>query len=200
MAEKSTRDVKLKGFSAIAAIAIGSLLLIGGWVLVGSLLPVQRQAISELPEQKQSVSELVPPATDAKASVPASVLAQDASGDREPSSNVASGRQGVLRVGNLSDHPVRVALLLKNRAKSPADGRNENYEPPAHWDFAPGEGRTKGLLLSLPNRSIKVKPGDVLVAFAQDGSRRYWGPYVVGETATPDWQAGANEWELVLPP
>lgn len=201
MAEKATRGMKLKGFSAIAAIAVGSLLLIGGWVALGQLLPVLQETVSELPGRKQSVTpSSAAPETDPNVSVPISVVAQDKTGNSAPSEAVAGIRQGVLRVGNLSDHPVRVALLLKTKAKPPANGRNEQYEPPAHWDFAPGEGRTKGLLLSLPNRSIKVKPGDVLVAFAQDGSRRYWGPYVVGETVAPDWQAGANEWELVLEP
>jgi hypothetical protein len=36
------------------------------------------------------------------------------------------------------------------------------------------------------------------VAFAQDGSRRYWGPYVVGETSSPEWNPQTQEWQLVL--
>jgi len=38
----------------------------------------------------------------------------------------------------------------------------------------------------------------VLVGFAQDGSQHYWGPFVVGETDRPDWNAQAGEWELIL--
>ncbi len=108
--------------------------------------------------------------------------------------------QGLLRVGNPTDHPVRVALLKKLGAKDAANQNQAGYESPAHWDFDPGEGSEKGLLLSLPNRQIKLKKGDILVAFAQDGSRRYWGPYVVGETAIPAWTPKAAEWQLTLQP
>jgi len=76
----------------------------------------------------------------------------------------------------------------------------KSYSKPAHWDFAPGEGGGKGLMLSLPEGKLKVKQGDILVVFAQDGSRRYWGPYVAGETASPAWNSKAGEWQLVLSP
>ena len=76
---------------------------------------------------------------------------------------------GSLRVSNRSEHPVRVALLSKRQAE-------KSYGKPAHWDFAPGEGGGKGLMLSLPEGKLQVKQGDILVVFAQDGSRRYWGP------------------------
>jgi hypothetical protein len=62
------------------------------------------------------------------------------------------------------------------------------------------EGGSKGLLLSLPQETLKLKKGDVLVAFAQDGSRQYWGPYVVGETPSPVWNQKQAEWQLVLKP
>ena len=71
---------------------------------------------------------------------------------------------------------------------------------PAHWDFAPQEGSDRGLIVSLPNHNLRIKQGDILVAFAQDGSRRYWGPFVVGETALPTWNPRATEWELLLSP
>jgi len=100
---------------------------------------------------------------------------------------------GILRVSNRSEHPVRVALLSKRQAKKP-------YGKPAHWDFAPGEGGGKGLMLSLPEGKLQIKRGDILVVFAQDGSRRYWGPYVAGETASPAWNATAGEWQLTLQP
>jgi hypothetical protein len=77
---------------------------------------------------------------------------------------------------------------------------NSPYAEPAHWDFAPGEGSRQGLILSLPNGNLKLKQGDILVAFAQDGSRRYWGPYVVGETAAPIWNSKVSEWQLILQP
>ncbi|MEG4069318.1 hypothetical protein QUA42_18640 [Microcoleus sp. Pol11C2] len=100
---------------------------------------------------------------------------------------------GSLRVSNRSEHPVRVALLSKRQAK-------ESYGKPAHWDFAPGEGGDKGLMLSLPEGKLQVKRGDILVVFAQDGSRHYWGPYVAGETASPAWNSTAREWQLILQP
>ncbi len=100
---------------------------------------------------------------------------------------------GTLRVSNRSEHPVRVALLAKGQAE-------KSYSKPAHWDFAPGEGGGKGLMLSLPEGQLKIKQGDILVVFAQDGSRRYWGPYVAGETASPAWNSKAGEWQLVLSP
>lgn len=100
---------------------------------------------------------------------------------------------GSLRVSNRSDRPVRVALLSKPQAE-------KSYGKPAHWDFAPGEGGGKGLMLSLPEGKLQVKQGDILVVFAQDGSRRYWGPYVAGETASPAWNRTAGEWQLILQP
>jgi hypothetical protein len=56
------------------------------------------------------------------------------------------------------------------------------------------------LILSLPQGNLKLKQGDILVAFAQDGSRRYWGPYVVGETTAPILNRKTSEWQLILQP
>lgn len=114
-----------------------------------------------------------------------------AANTKESSSNPKA--IGSLRVSNRTEHPVRVALLLrKSTQKSSAK--------PAHWDFAPGEGGGKGLLLSLPEGKLQLKPEDILVVFAQDGSRLYWGPYVVGETAAPVWNNRVTEWQLILQP
>lgn len=119
-------------------------------------------------------------------------------------------RQGVFRIGNPTGYPVRVALLSKKAPAEPALSKGNastakaisqpSYELPSHWDFAPEEGGAKGLLVSLPDRTLKLKKGDVLIAFAQDGSGRYWGPYVVDETALPLWNAKAVEWQLILQP
>jgi hypothetical protein len=103
-------------------------------------------------------------------------------------------------VRNLSDHPVRIALLPKQPVWPKTVGDKPSYDTPAHWDFAPQEGSTKGLIVALPDRSVRIKPGDVLVAFAEDGSRRYWGPYVVGETEVPTWSSKSGEWQLTLQP
>ncbi|RMF69071.1 MAG: hypothetical protein D6742_03450 [Cyanobacteria bacterium J069] len=114
-------------------------------------------------------------------------------------------QSGALRVSNQTDYPLRVALLSQ-RANGATGGTNVaagdavDYGEPVHWDFAPQEGNAKGLLLALPEgeADLRVQTGDVLIAFAQDGSRRYWGPYVVGETPLPAWNAASSEWDLVL--
>lgn len=201
MAGKSTRDIKLKGFSAIAAIGGGSLLLIATWSGLGPFLSSQTQPAIEASVQLSQPSEPVPQAPlRQNSSPPETAIAQKSPASNQPRSSGAT-RQGLLRVSNPSAHPVRVALLLKKLDTTQANSRSKSiYEPPAHWDFAPGEGHTKGLLLSLPNRSVSVKQGDVLVAFAQDGSRRYWGPFVIGETEEPNWNATTQEWELALLP
>lgn len=206
MAGKAIRDIKLNGFSAIAAIVSGTLLLIGVWMFLGQILGSNPRSVMDVSlnsERKFAEVPQVSPPLNSPLPKPTSnsVSASDGASNDKQTVPANAARQGVLRVGNVSEHPVRVALLLKKVGPSKGNSRTDSsYEPPAHWDFAPGEGRAKGLLLSLPNRSVKVKKGDVLVAFAQDGSRRYWGPYVVGETTVPDWNATANEWELVLEP
>lgn len=115
-----------------------------------------------------------------------------------------------LRVSNRTVHPVRVALLSRTAAPTapasptPADSATQptqtTYDVPVHWDFAPGEGSQQGLLLSLPDQRIELQAGDVLVAFAQDGSRVYWGPYVVEQTTLPLWNDAQQEWQLILEP
>jgi len=110
--------------------------------------------------------------------------------------------QGGLRVSNQTIYPVRVALLYQQSpaATTQPDSKSPHFEQPVHWDFAPEEGGTKGLILSLPSGGLRLRSGDVLVAFAQDGSRRYWGPYVVGKTELPIWSSEQNEWLLPLKP
>lgn len=102
--------------------------------------------------------------------------------------------QGGLLVSNRTDHPVRVALL----AQTPSQAGYNNI--PAHWDFAPAEGSINGLNLSLPEGKLKLTSGDILVVFAQDGSRAYWGPYVVGKTNSPVWDKQAAQWQLIIKP
>jgi hypothetical protein len=118
-------------------------------------------------------------------------------------SNSQTGQIGSLRVSNPTIYPVRVALLpLESASKQTTAGTTPQKLPsqPVHWDFAPDEGSAKGLKLSLPEGNLQLQPGDVLVAFAQDGSRRYWGPFVVGKTALPLWNSAAQEWQLRLQP
>jgi hypothetical protein len=103
---------------------------------------------------------------------------------------------GGLRVQNRSPYPVRV-VLLSRAVKKPLDTQPQNAAP-AHWDFAPWEGRLQGVLVVLAERTVRLKPGDIVVAFAQDGSRRYWGPFVVGETPEPQWDQEQEEWRMLL--
>lgn len=119
----------------------------------------------------------------------------------QPLPRVANSQQegaiapsGELRVSNPTNFPVRVALLRQAKG---ATGKTA-FDEPIHWDFAPQEGGTAGLVLAMPDGNVRLQAGDVLVAFAQDGSRRYWGPFVVGQTAEPTWNAQEQEWQLVL--
>lgn len=104
-----------------------------------------------------------------------------------------AARRGTLRVSNPTEYPVRLALLEQSSS-------GQSYDKPAHWDFAPMEGSSQGLILSLPQKPLKLKKGDILMAFAQDGSRLYWGPYVVGKTPLPVWNPQNGEWQLILHP
>ncbi len=114
------------------------------------------------------------------------------------SSTEKTRQPGKLRMSNQTNQPVRLALLARQSGNKGLTGKKA--EIPAHWDFDPQEGSTKGLILSLPIGNLKLEKGDILVAFAQDGSRSYWGPYVVGETSQPTWNAQTQEWVLVISP
>jgi hypothetical protein len=102
-----------------------------------------------------------------------------------------------LRVRNLSPYPVRVVLMSQQAAQKNAS--SSPYRAPVHWDFDPHEGSNTGLLLSLPEGNFTLKQGDVMVAFALDGSRHYWGPYIVGKTKGLS-RSAASEWQLVIKP
>lgn len=119
--------------------------------------------------------------------------------ERDKSASIANA-QGTLRMSNKTNQPVRLTLLARQSVAKSSGTKQTNYDMPAHWDFAPQEGSEKGLILSLPQNNLKLEKGDILVAFAQDGSRRYWGPYVVGETQLPKWNSQNREWQLVLSP
>lgn len=103
---------------------------------------------------------------------------------------------GGLRLYNQSPHPLRLVLL--SRRSHPVAGIQPMYEEPAHWDFLPWEGRLPGMRVVLAERMLRLQVGDVVLAFAQDGSSQYWGPYVVGETPLPQWEAARQEWQLRL--
>ena len=177
--------------SVYPALIVICLLGLVGLVLVGLQFTV---SIEPIPETS-SLPEKAP--QDPLFSTPVPKPTQQVKQNTPLESNRTSSRGAIgiggLRMSNQSDQPVRVALLAK-------PGTNLPYSEPAHWDFAPGEGSRQGLILSLPNGNLKLKKGDILVAFAQDGSRRYWGPYVVGETTSPIWNSEVSEWQLILQP
>lgn len=166
-----------------------------------SSLPANPPATSvNVPEPvtKPSIAANPSPDVQVAQATPSNQASASPSAVSETIASANGIRQGVLRISNPTEYPIRVALLAKKSTSStPA---KPAYEVPAHWDFAPQEGGTKGLIVSLPNQNLKVKKGDVLVAFAQDGSRRYWGPFVVGETELPVWNPKGAEWDLVLQP
>jgi hypothetical protein len=137
-----------------------------------------------------------PTATDSTATKP-TTSPKTTTSPIAASSAVAPAVKNGLRVSNQSPNALRVVLLSHQSSLSPSAKRDRR---PAHWDFAPSEGSQKGLLLSLPSEKLTLKPGDVLVAFATDGSQRYWGPYIVGETAAPTQAKSTLEWQLVLQP
>lgn len=104
---------------------------------------------------------------------------------------------GRFRVRNTTSHVVRVVLLSQ---QVPPTSDNSPYREAVHWDFAPGEGVGRGLILYLPDGELQLQSNDVLMAFSLDGSQRYWGPYVVGQTSLPVWNGNTQEWTLDLTP
>ncbi|MBW4420888.1 MAG: hypothetical protein KME13_16900 [Myxacorys californica WJT36-NPBG1] len=175
---------------ALKAAIAAAVLLIPGWLLLQRF----QIGIEFLPSESDRVPVIKTQPSDAPATRASTNSKATTAAKPDPAD--AAARQGKLRIRNRSDHPLRVALL--SRQKEVNKGASTGFATPAHWDFAPGEGSTEGLLVSLPDREVKLKKGDVVVAFAQDGSQRYWGPFVVGETDGLAWNAGAAEWELVL--
>lgn len=112
-----------------------------------------------------------------------------------------------LRISNQTPYPLRV--VLRSRQVDPTTGAIANfsaqdlnqvrYATPVHWDFAPEEGSQSGLLVSLPEQPLTLQTGDVLMAFTQDGSQLYWGPYIVGASnANLQWYDSSQEWQLIL--
>jgi hypothetical protein len=180
----SSAAIACGGSLTIAACSLGLLwLLVGCYDISVSFEPTQPETFPQSSSQK------------AKAS---GVLNKPSNPSVTSGSSIAkNSNQGGLRMSNQTTTPVRLALLAKYTQQKNTKTAT-NYNLPAHWDFAPQEGSAKGLMLSLPQGNLKLEKGDILVAFAQDGSRRYWGPYVVGETPEPAWNSQRQEWQLVL--
>lgn len=186
-------------WSVYPAVVVACLLSFIGLALVWLQFTI---AIEPIGPDTSSLPKTMPPkpqtesgglSTDSKTTQ----LAEQNTLPSTPEPTGRKGGQGALRISNQTDQSVRVALLAQ---RSTATGGQPAFATPVHWDFAPGEGSRQGLILSLPKGNLKLRKGDILVAFAQDGSRRYWGPYVVGETPMPTWNQRTSEWQMVLPP
>lgn len=202
-----TNDLKLKIYPAVIAvlgICLAAVLLSRVEIKVWTEnVPPEATAPDTEPSATASATAPDPvrssgPISPASASKPSALSSTTVSG---PAAPAGAASQGSLRVSNQTSYPIRVALLSQQTGSSTATkSTSQAYRQPVHWDFAPSEGEANGLLLSLPDSNLQLQTGDVLVAFAQDGSRRYWGPFVVGKTALPTWSAATKEWQLVLRP
>lgn len=197
-----TDDLKLKVYPAVIGV-------LGAFLVASLLFNVEVQVERGIPEGTPTDRNVPPnlsavPRSSPESLAPETPIPADEPALADPEPAPAEVDQpGSLRVSNQTDFPLRVALLRQQDGEAaigsdPAP--NATFDQPVHWDFAPNEGRAKGLILSLPSGELQLQPGDVLVAFAQDGSRRYWGPYVVGETPLPAWNAATTEWQLILRP
>lgn len=192
-----TNDLKLKIYPAIIVVLGLSLV-----ALLLSRIQIQIASSDSTPVMPLPTEPEVPPAPEIPApSSPSSIAESPATPTPQapvapsPTTAASAKLQGGLRVRNQTPFPIRLALLPQQSSESAI-----TYNQPVHWDFAPEEGKAKGLILSLPDRTLSLQAGDVLVAFAQDGSRRYWGPYVVGKTTIPNWSDEQREWSLILQP
>lgn len=195
---KPSKETRSPGSTAIA-IGVGVVVLVLGTAGVLVWLVPKPEPQTDLDSVTKSAPAIAPSPTLSPSAPPSAAPAPSATAPASPDpATPPTTRQGSLRVSNPTEYPIRLAILVQKPGSASAS--ETTYEAPAHWDFAPGEGAEKGLLLSLPGRNLALKPGDVLVAFAQDGSRRYWGPYVIGETPLPSWEAATTEWQLVLQP
>jgi len=187
------KDIRQKLYPAIIAmlmVALGAALLSRWQVSIETESPQVSPVVSPTPSVEPSRSPSPTPAVRSPAALRPPTPSPTASASVSGNSSTGNLRTGSLRVSNQTTHPVRVALL---------PSINTAFQEPVHWDFAPDEGSDRGLRLSLPDGELQVHEGDILVAFAEDGSRRYWGPYVIGKTNLPVWDK-AQEWQLILQP
>jgi len=106
----------------------------------------------------------------------------------------------IFRISNQTQYPVRVVLRSHLNPNHAVPTDTPHFKEPVHWDFAPTEGSIEGLKVSVPTGKLQLYQGDVLVAFALDGSQKYWGPYIVGDTHQPTQKKGSAEWHLVIQP
>ncbi len=145
-------------------------------------------------EKAPPVLEVKTPVADATAQDRPEVTAQ-----KTPPLSI-DPRTDVLRISNQTQFPIRVVLRSHLNPNHPSPPETPHFKEPVHWDFAPQEGSIGGLKVSVPSGSLQLYQGDVLMAFALDGSQKYWGPYVVGDTPQPTLKQTDAEWHLVISP
>lgn len=195
-----TNDLKLKIYPAVIGI-LGLCLIVS--LFANIEIQVERNTSAERrrpPKPDESpIASPVPTPAQPPTPTPTPIPSPTVSAPPVPPTVLANA-QGGLRMSNQTEYPLRVVLLQTTAEPSAEQAEQTEANQPVHWDFAPGEGSNKGLILSLPNQDLQLQSGDVLVAFAQDGSRRYWGPYIVGQSPFPVWNVDANEWQLTLQP
>jgi len=92
-------------------------------------------------------------------------------------------RLGSLRVGNPTPLPLKVLLTR-------TDGSHQV------WTLAPRQGQSEGQALT----NLAVAEGDLLLILATDGSRRYWGPNILGFTPAPFWDGKRRIWSTLVRP
>ncbi|MGL5082105.1 MAG: hypothetical protein ACRC8A_11525 [Microcoleaceae cyanobacterium] len=185
----------IAGLVLVASVALKSL-----WLISSSNSVPQREIVESTEPLDSNLSDLPMGAvtiSESESQVVSQAESQSPTRSSSPSPSpslnpIQLNTPGSVRVGNQTQHPVRVVLKRRSASGSSAQ--------PIHWDFAPQEGSVKGLTLALPDEGLTLVPGDVLVVFAQDGSRRYWGPYIVDETALPEWSKTDQAWQLTVQP
>lgn len=191
MTQGKSDAAKFKVYPALI-VTTSLVILIGLATVVLGRFQIEIAPVMESSPSAPPVSQQTPGSSPLVLSSP---TAQPSAVAVQPASPLLTALPGLLRVSNQTDHPVRLALLAKRASPDAQHGR---YATPAHWDFAPSEGQRQGLILSLPEGKLQVNRGDILVAFAQDGSQIYWGPFVVGETSQPVWNKQTQEWQLIF--
>lgn len=192
--------------AVLVAFSLGLLVLpMGCYQLSVSFEPSELDTSSSATQTSQSQSTVSSVSTLPGSALVPSTAVENKTQDAKktvtayrPNSSSKASPLGNLRLSNQTNQPVRLALLSRRSLAKGSSGHQDAV--PAHWDFAPNEGSDKGLVLSLASGNLELQKGDILVAFAQDGSRRYWGPYIVGETSSPNWNSQGKEWQLILSP
>lgn len=146
-------------------------------------------------------AEKAPPVLEMKPTVPVAMAKgrPEVIASNKPSPSI-DRRTDILRISNQTHYPVRVVLRSHLDPNHAVPTDTPHFKEPVHWDFAPVEGSIEGLRVSVPTGNLQLYQGDVLVAFALDGSQKYWGPYIVGDTHQPTQKKGSSEWHLVIQP